>query len=266
MQGASRDALAVLREAQHDGPAPTDLGGELLGVAALLGREAGLRSALTDPGASPERRSTLARRLLAGKVSDPASGVVDLAVQQRWSSPRDLVEALEILGAEAILAHAENDGRIDAVEDELFRFTRTLDASGELQVLLTNPAVDSATKADVVTDLLAERSQPETVVLVRHAVANPGGRRVAETLSDLVQLAATRRRQLLADVRAPVPLTDQQQQRLATALARIYGQPVTLAVSVEPEMLGGAVVRIEDEIIDGSVASKLAAARRTLTQ
>jgi F-type H+-transporting ATPase subunit delta len=89
---------------------------------------------------------------------------------------------------------------------------------------------------------------------------------VAETLSDLVQLAATRRRQLLADVRAPVPLTDQQQQRLATALARIYGQPVTLAVSVEPEMLGGAVVRIEDEIIDGSVASKLAAARRTLTQ
>jgi F-type H+-transporting ATPase subunit delta len=266
MQGASRDALAALREAQLGRPVPSDLGGELLSVAALLGREVGLRSALTDTGSAPQRRSALSTRLLAGKVSDPATALVDLAVRQRWSSPRDLVEALEIVGAEAMLAHAESEGRIDAVEDELFRFTRTLDASGELQVLLTNPAVDAATKAAVVTDLLATRSQPETVALVRHAVANPGGRRVAETLSDLVRLAATRRQQLLADVRVPVPLTEQQQQRLSAALSAIYGQPVTLAVSVEPEMLGGAVVRIDDEIIDGSVASKLAAARRTLTQ
>jgi F-type H+-transporting ATPase subunit delta len=204
--------------------------------------------------------------VLEGKVGADALAVVEEAAAQRWSSPRDLVEGIEALGAEAMLAHAENEGRIDAVEEELFRFGRVLDSSGELQVMLTDPAVPDAVKADVVGELLAERSQPETLALVRHAVAHPGGRRLAESLSGLVELAATRRQQLLADVRVPMPLTDRQHHRLAVALTRIYGQPVTLAVSVEPDIVGGAVVRIGDEIIDGSVASKIAAARRALTQ
>jgi F-type H+-transporting ATPase subunit delta len=266
MQGASRDALAALREVLGGLPVHATLGDELLSVAALLGRESGLRAALTDTGTAPERRAALATRVLQGKVAAPTLAVVEQAARQRWSSPRDLVEGVETVGAEAMFAFAESDGRIDAVEDELFRFTRVLDASGELQVLLTNPAVADDAKAEVVSDLLAQRAQPETVALVRHAVAHPGGRRAIDTLGSLVQLAATRREQLLADVRAPVPLTPEQQQRLAAALTRIYGRQVTLAVSVEPELLGGAVVRVGDEIIDGSVASKLASARRTLTQ
>ena len=63
-----------------------------------------------------------------------------------------------------------------------------------------------------------------------------------------------------------MPLTEEQTRRLAAALQRIYGQEVTVAVSVDPDVLGGAVVRIGDEIIDGSIASRMAAARRSLTQ
>lgn len=266
MQGASREALATVQGAVRELSSSAALGGDLLAVAGLLGREGGLRTALTDNGAAPQRRAGLARRVLDGKVGADALAVVEQAVTQRWSSPRDLVEGLEALGAEAMLAHAESEGRIDAVEEELFRFGRVLDSSGELQVMLTDPAVPDAVKAEVVSDLLAERTQPETRALVRHAVAHPGGRRLAESLAGLVELAATRREQLLADVRVPMPLTDRQHHRLAVALTRIYGQPVTLAVSVEPDIIGGAVVRIGDEIIDGSVASKIAAARRALTQ
>jgi F-type H+-transporting ATPase subunit delta len=264
MQGASREALAALR-AELRGAAPV-AGDELLGVAALLRRESTLRSALTDTGTAPERRQGLAARVLSGKVDPSVLGVLQAAVAKRWSSPRDLVEGIEALGAESMLAQAERDGRIDAVEEQLFRFTRVLDSSGELQVMLTDPAVPEKVKADVVGDLLTGRTEPETTALVRHAVANPGGRRVSDVLDDLVELAANRRQQLLADVRVPVPMTPQQEARLAAVLARIYGQPVTLAVSVEPELLGGAVVRIGDEIIDGSVASKITTARRTLTQ
>jgi F-type H+-transporting ATPase subunit delta len=266
MQGTSREALGAVRDAIREAPSSPDLGGQLLAVAALLGRESRLRTALTDTGTSPQRRAGLARQLLEGKVAEHALDVVEQAMTRRWSSPRDLVEGLEVLGAEAMLAHAESEGRIDAVEEELFRFGRVLDSSGELQVMLTDPAVPDAAKADVVGDLLAGRSQPETLALVRHAVANPAGRRLSDRVSDLVELAATRRQQLLADVRVPLPLSAQQEQRLTAVLTRIYGQPVTLAVSIEPDLLGGAVVRIGDEIIDGSVASKISAARRSLTQ
>lgn len=258
--------MAAAREAVAEQPPSPTLGPELLSVAALLGRESTLRSALTDTGMPAERRSDLAGGLLTGKVGGATVAAVQRAVAQRWSRPRDLVEGVEALGAEAMLAEAEAQGRIDAVEEELFRFTRVLASSSDLQVLLTNPAVPDATKAQVVTDLLEDRAQPETVALVTHAVAHAGGRRVSDVLDELVDLASTRREQLLADVRVPVALSDEQRTRLSAALSRIYGRPVTLAVSVEPDLLGGAVVRIGDEIIDGSVASKLADARRRLTQ
>jgi F-type H+-transporting ATPase subunit delta len=152
------------------------------------------------------------------------------------------------------------------VENELFRFGRALESSSDLQIMLSNPAVDDDVKASVVADLLDGRTEPETATLIGHIIANPNGAPVSDRLDDLIALAAARRQQLLADVRAPVALTPQQQERLVRALTAIYGQPVTLAVTVEPDLLGGAVVRVGDEIIDGSVTSRLAAARRALTQ
>ncbi|MGB9374532.1 MAG: F0F1 ATP synthase subunit delta [Jiangellales bacterium] len=268
MQGASRASLAVVREEFRADPATsTDLvGSQLLSVASLLGRETSLRNALTDNGSTPERRVELARSIFTDKVAPQTVSVLATVVAQRWSPPRDLVEVLEILGAEALLAHAEADGRIDTVEEELFRFSRILESSPDLQLLLSDPAVAPATKSTVIADLLADKVQPETVTLVTHAGAHALGRPMADRLHELVQLAAARRQQLLADVRAPMPLTEEQTQRLSAALQRIYGHEVTVAVSVDPDVLGGAVVRIGDEIIDGSIASRMAAARRSLTQ
>lgn len=268
MQGTSRQALAAVREvaAAQDAVATPAVAAQLLAVAGLLGREASLRSVLTDNGAVAERRRSLVQNVLSGKVDAVTLSLVSDAVGRRWSRPRDLVEAIDVLGAEALLAAAERDGRIDAVENELFRFGRVLESSADLQILLSNPAVTDEVKATVVADLLSERTEPETATLVGHIVSHPNGTPVAERLDDLVELAAARREQLLADVRAPVALTEAQQGRLARALSSIYGQTVTLAVTVEPELVGGAVVRIGDEIIDGSIKSRQAAARRALTQ
>ena len=168
--------MAAAREAVAEQPPSPTLGPELLSMAALLGRESTLRAALTDTGMPGERRAELAATLLAGKVSEATVATVQRAVAQRWSSPRDLVEGVEALGAEAMLAEAEDKGRIDAVEEELFRFTRVLASSSDLQVLLTDPAVPDAAKAKVVADLLEDKAQPETVALVSHAVghAQPG--------------------------------------------------------------------------------------------
>lgn len=268
MQAASRQALGAVRDGIAGDPSvgTDEVGRQLLSVSGLLGRETTLRNALTDNGSSAQRRRALAEAVLGSRVAPATLSVVAAAVEQRWSRPRDLVEAVEELGAESLLAHAENQGRIDAVEEQLFRFGRTLASSADLQILLSNPGVADETKAAVVADLLQHRVEPEVATLVEHVVSHPGGASVNERLDDLVELAATRRQQLLADVRVPLPLTQQQHERLSAALSGVYGQPVTLAVSVDPDLLGGAVVRIGDEIIDGSVASRLAAARRTLTQ
>ena len=60
------------------------------------------------------------------------------------------------------------------------------------------------------------------------------------------------------------PLDDAQEARLAAVLGRIYGRVVDVQVEVDPEVVGGVRVVIDDEVIDGTVASRLAQVKRTL--
>jgi F-type H+-transporting ATPase subunit delta len=83
-------------------------------------------------------------------------------------------------------------------------------------------------------------------------------------VDELVQLAAARRERYVAYVTAPAPLSQQQEDRLAGALARIYGRPVSLRVEVDEALLGGLVVKVNDEVIDGSVLSRLNGLRHRL--
>jgi F-type H+-transporting ATPase subunit delta len=68
----------------------------------------------------------------------------------------------------------------------------------------------------------------------------------------------------VAHVRTPVRLTGEQEQRLTESLTRLYGRPISLQAELDPDLLGGLVVRVGGELIDGSVAGRVAAARRTL--
>jgi F-type H+-transporting ATPase subunit delta len=65
-------------------------------------------------------------------------------------------------------------------------------------------------------------------------------------------------------VRTAVGLSDAQEQRLTGTLTRLYGRDMSLQVELDESLLGGMVIRVGDEVVDGSVAGKLAAARRAL--
>jgi F-type H+-transporting ATPase subunit delta len=267
VHGPSRISLAEAQEAlaaRVDEPGSEVLSAELLDVSALLSRESSLRGVLSDAGTPSERRASLASAVLQGLVSELTRDVVADVVRRRWSSARDLVDALEVLGAEAAFLGAERSGRLDAVEDELFRFARTIAGDDRLASTLSDPAVADSAKAELVAGLLRGRAQDETVRLVSHVVAHPRGRGAEQAVTELVELAARRREELVAEVTAADRVTEEQQRRLAAALGRVYGRTVTLQVAIDPTVLGGVVVRVGDEVIDGSVAHRLAEARRRL--
>ena len=62
----------------------------------------------------------------------------------------------------------------------------------------------------------------------------------------------------------PTELSDAQQTRLTEVLSRIYGHPVTSQIQIDPELLGGLAITVGDEIIDGTLSSRLAAAQSQL--
>ena len=69
---------------------------------------------------------------------------------------------------------------------------------------------------------------------------------------------------VVAHVTAASELSDAQRDRLTEVLTRIYGHPVSVQLHVDPELLGGLSIAVGDEVIDGSIASRLAAAHTQL--
>jgi F-type H+-transporting ATPase subunit delta len=149
---------------------------------------------------------------------------------------------------------------LDAVEDELFRFGRIVVSSPELRVTLASRdagAAERSAKGALVGRLLGGRAQQVTERLVVRLVERPRGRSLEGGLEDLSRLAAERRNRSVAVVTTAVPLSDSQQRRLGSALARLYGREIRLNLDVDPRVLGGISVRIGDEVIEGTVAGRL---------
>jgi F-type H+-transporting ATPase subunit delta len=167
--------------------------------------------------------------------------------------------------ADALVAIAQAEGVLDRVEDELFRFARTIEASPDLRSPLVDPATDTATKMGIVTDLLAQQANPQTIAAVALLIQTGRIRHLTEIADAVVERAASARQQTVAEVRSAVPLDAGQQQRLAQALARIAGREVALKVVVDPNVVGGLVTKLGDTVIDGSVSRRLVELRSRLT-
>lgn len=270
LQSASRESLsaATARLDAHvdatGAPELSRLAGDLFAVLGLLEREHALRRALADPATPAAARTGLADRLLSGKVGRPALDLVSDLVSSRWSRNSDLLVALESLARAATFGVAEKDGSLDRVEDELFRFGRILDREPELARLLSDSATPADKRVGLLRDVVGEKVAPSTATLLEQAVRSQRSRNLDVVAEELSELAAARRDRYVAHVRTPVRMTAEQEQRLTDSLSRLYGRPISLQVELDPELLGGLVVRVGGELIDGSVAGRVATARRTL--
>ena len=269
MRGASRASFAGLAEQLEaeniTSPAvATRLGDELFAVVGLLDNEHGLRRALSDPGKPAAEKAAVASALLHGKVTGRTESLVVAAVESRWATSGDMVDAIEQLAIEALVLTAEAEDGLDDLEDGLFRFGRVVAAQPELRAALASTWLPAERKDELLSALLRGKVTPVTVRLVTQMVTHPRGRALPVTLDMCASIAARRREQLIAVVRTAVELTTAQRRRLAEKLAATYGHQVHLNIVIDPAVMGGISVQIGDELIDGTAARRLAAVRRKL--
>lgn len=270
LQAASRESLADLLarlDVFADRNAAADLeqlGDQLFSVARLLAGERTLRRHLADPAVPERARTGLVERLLGGQLQQAALEAVVAAAALRWSRPPDLVEGVQAMARTAVLAAAEKSGGLDEVEDELFRFGRILDREPELAGLLGDASTPADGRVGLLDGLLAGKVSTATAALLRQAVRMPQSQHLDAVAEELAELAAARRERSIARVTTPVRLTAQQEDRLRETLGRIYGRAISLQIVLDEALLGGLVVRVAGEVVDGSVAGRLDAARRRL--
>jgi len=166
--------------------------------------------------------------------------------------------------AEAMIAVAEAEGALGAVEDELFAFAKAVEQNTALREALTDPSLPSENKKATIHELLGGRAHPLTGSLLSLVVDSGRARELGKIVDAFAAVAAERRQLAVAEVRAAVPLSDEQRERIRQALAAASGKSLEVKVVVDPGIVGGVVARVGDEIFDGSIRTRLNEARQRL--
>jgi F-type H+-transporting ATPase subunit delta len=289
MRGASADSLAALTEElgpakgivptikgwaskltggggqaeQDDGSVAARMADDLFGVADVLRREPSLRRTVTDVSVPAEAKVRLVRQIFERALAPESMDLVSSAVGRRWAASRDLGDSLEYLGVVCVLRSAEERGEADALEDELFRFGRIVADNPDLRDALSDPARSTDDKRRLIKALLEGRATAATVRLAQESVVGTH-RTVALAVEAYQKIVAEHRDRLVATVRVARALNEQESARLANALEQQYGRPVHLNVMIDAGVIGGIRVEIGDDVIDGTVSSRLDDARRRL--
>jgi F-type H+-transporting ATPase subunit delta len=264
--GSTRSLRAVLERTEAvlaGGADASAVGDDLFALALALDGAHSLRRGLTEPAVPGEAKARLLRSLFASRLGESAMQVAETAVGLRWSSTRDLPDALEQASVAAHVARADQEDRLDAVEDNLFRFGRIAEGNAALRDALGDPSTSLEAKRSLVRDLVGDKVDTTTATLLGQAVA---GRHhsLTSVLGVYQRVAASRRDRMIATVWVASPLREDQRERLTRALARQHSRDIHLNVVVDPGVLGGVRVAVGDEVLDSTVEARLKQAQRRL--
>jgi F-type H+-transporting ATPase subunit delta len=146
---------------------------------------------------------------------------------------------------------------LEEVEDELFRFARTVEATPALRRALVDSGLPADVRGAVVQDLLADRGHPATLRLVEYAITGGRARDLVGTLNWLVERTAEARGWRVARVSAAAEVGEEDRRRLVESLTQLSGQPVDLQVTIDPALLAGVVVNIGDLRVDATARGRI---------
>jgi len=268
--GNSRQSLATLRGSLDEklkGCSSADctaISADLFTVLFALNSAIGLRRAFTDPSRDAASKAVLVNDLFGKSVSKKVLDLSIEAVSLRWSSSVDFVSAFEQLAIEAEATAANSDNSIDRLQDELFAFQGILSDNQELRRTLGDRVGSPVGKVELISSLLSEKVSPSTLRLLTYMVNDLAGRVIDHVLEVYVQAVAARRNRLIVLVSSRSALSEAQAEKLSALMKEQVGQPVHLNFEIDPSVIGGVSVRFADELVDGTIRTRLAEAGQAL--
>ena len=157
----------------------------------------------------------------------------------------------------AMFEIASANDAVSAVEDDMFRLARAIESNEQLRAALNDTSLPSDRRQKIVEQLLGGKAHNVTVQIVSMLVGTGHISLLPQVADALVKRASSSKQLEVAEVRSAVALTDAQKARLAEALGKAAGRPVNLKVVVDPNVIGGLVATIGDEVIDDTVRTRL---------
>jgi len=229
-------------------------GEELFAAGRIIGDSTHLLGALSDPGVEPSIKVALVKQLFAPGYGRTTVELLEGIASSRWSSHSDLLAGIEEIGIRAVAGSAPASAAIDS---ELFEFGRAITSDAKLELALGSKLGSTDQKRGLVERLLGGRASAETLAVARQLVTQPRGRRIGELIRYASTIVADQSGSAVATVTTAVPLGSTQLGRLEAALTAQYGRRVQLNQVIDASVIGGIRIQIGDDVIDGSVATRI---------
>jgi len=273
-----------------DAAAVAEVARELEVVDATVDTRSDLRAVFTDTAISATSRGAVARDLFANKVvpatariaayaalSAPAQDVPgalgDAAhyALEKSHAERYIPHGLSLLAArkrvagfaDAVLEDLPTDA-FGAIEDDLFRWARTIEANADLRRLLVDRDASIESRLGITAQLLDGKASAASVRLALYVIEGGRPRDVVGTLDYLVDYTAMARNWRVARVRSAFPLEEVSRQALIASLSALTGTPVDLQITEDPSLLGGILVEVGDLRLDATTRGRLGVLRESV--
>lgn len=166
--------------------------------------------------------------------------------------------------AEAIFGAAQETGAIDRIDSELFDITQMLEANGDLQTIWMHPVVETSDKQAMARELFTGKVHPFTLNLILLLFDKKRGTLFPQVQKAFRDRFNAARRRATVKVTSAMPLDAGLADQLRAQLSSQLEKEVQMETAIDPDLLGGMILQIEDRVIDNSLRGRLEALRHSM--
>ena len=252
----SRDSLAPkLRDTHEDA---WRIGNELFTITSALDNNIQLERALTDPSRPTADKVAVFKEMVGDQVHPMTTEIMTDLVSRRWSRARDIANAVEDFGVDAMMYYADATDSTLQVSIELSRLHSSLLNLPVVRSKLYDDQAPSEVRVKLFRELFGDKNLNKvTMRLAEHATCNLRRRRYLETIQWLIKKFSRHMGQSMVTVTTAAPLKEEQIKRLIDVYSVKVGRQVHINSVVDPTVLGGMRIQVGDEVTDNTVVAQL---------
>lgn len=252
----SRDSLAPkLRDTREDA---WRIGDELFTITKVLDDSIQLERALTDPSRPVADKVAVLKELLGDNAHPMTMEIMTDLVSRRWSRARDIANAVEDFGVDAMMYYADATDATLQVSIELSELHSALLNLPVVRAKLYDYQATSEARVKLFHEVFSGKTLNKvTMRLAEHATCNLRRRRYLETIQWLINKFSRHMGESMVTVTTATPLKKEQIKRLVEVYSAKVGRQVHINSVVDPTVLGGMRIQVGDEVTDNTVVAQL---------
>lgn len=252
----SRDSLAPkLRDTREDA---WRIGNELFTITKVLDDSIQLERALTDPSRPVADKVAVLKELLGDNAHPMTMEIMTDLVSRRWSRARDIANAVEDFGVDAMMYYADATDATLQVSIELSELHSALLNLPVVRAKLYDYQATSEARVKLFREVFSGKTLNKvTMRLAEHATCNLRRRRYLETIQWLINKFSRHMGESMVTVTTATPLKKEQIKRLVEVYSAKVGHQVHINSVVDPTVLGGMRIQVGDEVTDNTVVAQL---------